>query len=151
MSVQNDAALLESLLPLVMTALFRPDEGDPLRHHSVGQVRLLRALLKGSRTATDLSTSLGLSPSSLTQMAGRMIRAGLVKKELDEQDRRVRQLSLTQAGRELMETRRDRRAHSATLILEKMEPQRYRELIALLEEIRALGDARTPAPAEAMV
>ncbi|HWA82131.1 MAG TPA: MarR family transcriptional regulator [Fimbriimonadaceae bacterium] len=151
MSVHDDAAQLESLLPLAMTALFRPDEEDPLRHHSVGQVRLLRSLLKGPRTATDLSNSLGLSPSSLTQMAGRMIRAGLIKKELDAQDRRVRKLSLTPAGRELMERRRDRRARSAALVLEKMDPAKFRELIALLEEIRSIGDAQNPAPAEAMV
>lgn len=139
MSVQEDAARLEALLPAAMTVLFRPDQEDPLRHHSVGQVRLLRALLQGNRAATDLSHTLGLSPSSLTQMAGRLIRAGLVAKELDSQDRRVRRLSLTAAGRNLMEGRQAMRARAAARLLQHIEPGRLQDLITFLEEIRSVG------------
>src|SRR4051812_33256294 len=105
MSAYEDALRLEGLLPQAITVMFHTGEPDPLRHHTVGQVRLMRLLMEGSKTATDLSQNLGLSPSSLTQMASRMIQAGLVLKELDPSDRRVRKLSLTPAGRSLMEGR----------------------------------------------
>lgn len=151
MSVHEDAARLEALLPAAMTVLFRPDEEDPLRHHSVGQVRLLRALLPGSRAATDLSQVLGLSPSSLTQMAGRLIRAGLLAKELDSQDRRVRRLSLTTAGRDLMEGRQTMRARAAARVLQHVDSARLHELIAFLEEIRDIAVEQSLALPEAGV
>ena len=138
MSVLEDAARLEGLVPRAMSVLFRPTEDDPLRHHSVGQVRLMRALLGGKKTATDLSQTLGLSPSSLTQMASRMISAGLVSKELDPNDRRVRMLSLTPAGRLTMVNRQAMRARSAARVLDKLDPQKFHLLVELLEEIIAL-------------
>ncbi|HTQ10464.1 MAG TPA: MarR family transcriptional regulator [Fimbriimonadaceae bacterium] len=138
MKVQDEAARLESLLPQVISILFHSGEADPLRHHTVGQIRLMRTLLTGSKTASELSQRLGLSPSSLTQMVGRMVRAGLVAKGLDPEDRRVRMLSLTPAGRELMENRQGLRIRKAKTVLERMDPNEVRAFIELLEQIRCL-------------
>ena len=151
MSINEDAARLEALLPQVMSALFRSDQEDPLRHHSVGQIRLMRTLLRGSKTATELSHTLGLSPSSLTQMASRMISAGLVSKELDSHDRRVRKLSLTETGRSIMENRQAMRASAATRLLEKMDPQKRADLIELLEAIASQNNDQGYALLEAII
>src|SRR5579862_2666619 len=137
MSSTEDASRLEALFPQVISALFHSGEADPLRHHSVAQVRLMRLLMSGSKTASELSFQLGLSPSSLTQMASRMISAGLISKELDSVDRRVRQLSLTPAGRELMSGRQSMRADAAAKLLASMDPEHVKLLIELLEEVVA--------------
>ena len=138
MSAYEQASRLEALMPQVMGVLFRSDEQDPLRHHSLAQVRLMRTLLSGSKTAGELSHSLHLSPSSLTQMTSRMILAGLVTKELDQHDRRVRKLSLTEPGRNLMEGRQSMRARAAAKMLDKMDQNKRERLLSLLEEIAAL-------------
>lgn len=135
MSRLEDALLLEALMPRAIVALFHSGAEDELRHNSVGQVRLMRTLFEGSRTASDLSQLLGLSPSSLTQMASRLILAGLVTKELDPHDRRVRMVSLSPAGRALMESRQARRSKTAAKLLERMEPERLLLLIDILKEI----------------
>jgi len=135
MSTHDDAARLEALLPQVLGVLFHSGDEDPLRHNSVGQIRLMRTLMAGSRTASDLSHQLGLSPSSLTQMASRMITAGLVSKELDTEDRRVRKLSLTPAGRHMMEGRKTTRAVTAAKLLDAMDKQKIALFIEILEEI----------------
>lgn len=151
MSVQEDAARLEALLPKVMSALFHSQEGDPLRHHTVGQIRLMRILLSGSRTASELSHMLGLSPSSLTQMASRMISAGLVSKELGSEDRRVRRLSLTPAGRQLMDNRQAMRARAAAQVLKGWDEQKRKLLLSLLDEITGSVAERSFALVEAAV
>lgn len=135
MSVHDDAEKLELLFPLAMSILFQIGEEDPLRHHSLSQIKLMRCLMGGSKTAGDVGQKLGLSPSSLTQMASRLISAGLIAKELDEQDRRVRKLSLTEEGRRLMEHRRAIRTQAAAEALSRMKPERREQLIELLSDI----------------
>jgi DNA-binding MarR family transcriptional regulator len=131
----RDGMRLEQLMPRALAVLFHSEGADPLRHHTVGQIRLMRALAEGSKTASDLGNLLELSPSSLTQMASRMIAAGLISKVTDEGDRRVRKLSLTQSGKELMDNRRTNRARAAAKLLSQLEPEKVRMLIALLEDI----------------
>jgi DNA-binding MarR family transcriptional regulator len=150
-SALGDATILEALLPKAMAVLFPPREEDPLRHHSIGQIRLMRALLGGSRSAGDLSASLGLSPSSLTQMAARMIHAGLVCKDSDDHDRRVRKLSLTSSGKLLMEHRRGIRAQMAAEALDHLEPEKRALLIELMIEIASISPARERILAEVTV
>ena len=151
MSVQEDATTLEGLLPQAMTVLFQSNEDDPLRHHTVGQVRLMRTLMGGKRSASELSQSLNLSPSSLTQMASRMIAAGLVAKELDPADRRVRMLSLTAQGRSLMEKRQQTRARAAARVLSRLSPERRQALIGLIVEVASIDKKTSFALVEAAV
>ena len=151
MNVYDDAARLESLLPKAMSALFHSEEEDPLRHHSVGQIRLMRILLSGSRNASELSHMLGLSPSSLTQMASRMITAGLISKELGQEDRRVRKLSLTASGKVLMLERQSMRVRAAARVLSHMDPEKRVKMIELLEEATGAGTDRSFALVEATV
>lgn len=150
MSVLDDAVQVESLLPSAMTLLFHVAGEDPLRHHSVGQVRLLRALAGGSKTATSLARSAGLSASSLTQMVSRLITAGLVEKRLDEQDRRVRVLALSATGRLLMESRRMMRVEAAIRIMEGMDEASRHRLIHCLRQVLEAGAGFSAAPEEVL-
>jgi DNA-binding MarR family transcriptional regulator len=138
----DPALALESLLPAAMAILFViPSDQDPLRNLPVGQIRLLRALLNGKQTATQLSRRLAMSPSALTQMCGRLISAGLVSKCPSTGDRRVRELELTELGAQCMSTRRRLRAESASSVLGRVPAAKTDALIGLLKEIIALDEA----------
>jgi DNA-binding MarR family transcriptional regulator len=80
-----------------------------------------------------------------------MIRAGLICKDLDEHDRRVRKLSLTSSGRMLMEHRRGMRARTAAHALSHMSQTKRLQLIGLMEEIAAMSEERGPVLLEATV
>jgi DNA-binding MarR family transcriptional regulator len=135
MSVIEDAEKLERLFPQVMTALFRSNEEDPLRHHSLGQIKLMRCLLGGSRTAGEVGHMLNLSPSSLTQMASRLVSAGLIEKDPGDHDKRIRKLSLTVAGLEMMSRRQATRMRAAAERLNEMPGEHREQLVQILTEI----------------
>jgi DNA-binding MarR family transcriptional regulator len=84
-------------------------------------------------------------------MASRMIQAGLIRKELDEEDRRVRKLSLTSSGRMLMEHRRGMRARAAAEILGHMSEGNRQRLIELVSQIASMSEVRGQTLTEAGV
>ena len=132
--VMEAALRLEAMLPKVM-AVFRYDGNDPLAQVPVGQLRLLRSLFAGPRTATDLAGELGLSPSALTQMTQRLMRAGLVLKRDDPLDGRLRWLDLSDGARRLMERRRASRANALAKVLAEMSDDRIEVLLGVLEDL----------------
>jgi DNA-binding MarR family transcriptional regulator len=141
--MDEPALKLESLLPAAMVTLFRNvNEEDPLKHLSIGQIRLMRTLMNGEQSATHLCQKLGMSPSALTQMAARLISAGLVEKQLGPDDRRVRVLCLSPTGKELMTQRRKLRAKNAAAVLRHFPAHRTQELIMLLQELVELKHAQ---------
>ncbi|WP_263263793.1 MarR family transcriptional regulator [Pseudomonas sp. RIT-PI-S] len=48
----------------------------------------------------DLAAALDIAPSAMTGLADRLIKAGLVMRQADAQDKRINRLWLTAAGRE---------------------------------------------------
>jgi DNA-binding MarR family transcriptional regulator len=54
-------------------------------------------------TVTDMADALGISPPAISQVYGDMIKAGIVKVETGDVDRRQRILSLTPAGSSVVE------------------------------------------------
>ena len=56
-----------------------------------------------------LSRELGVSLSAMTQIADRLERARLVKRQFEGTDRRVRSLQLTSRGQKIMQAREEAR------------------------------------------
>lgn len=52
---------------------------------------------------SDLSEHLEITPAAASQLVDRLVQAGLLEREEDPNDRRARQLALTEAGRALIE------------------------------------------------
>jgi DNA-binding MarR family transcriptional regulator len=134
-SRKQQAEALESLLPRMMGIFFGRREGDPLAQTPLGQVRLLRQLTAGPQAMTDLATNMVLSMSALTQMVHRLEEAGWVEKLADEQDRRVRHVSLTAQGDAMIRARIACRVSSAEQFLEKMDEGKVEMLIELMKGI----------------
>lgn len=129
------AAKIEALLPRLMRKLWRNDLDDPLAELPLGQLRLMRVLDQGPRTLTDLAAELQMSPSAATQLFSRLEDAGLVEKEVDSEDRRVRHLRLTPFGSRQMAERRKARIEQISRALAQIEPGRRDAIVEVLEEL----------------
>lgn len=69
---------------------------------SVVQAGALFALLRqDGALSTELASQLDIAPSAMTGLADRMLRAGLLERRVDEQDKRINRLWLTAHGREV--------------------------------------------------
>ena len=90
-----------------------------------------------------LSRELGVSLSSLTQIADRLERARLVKRTAAEGDRRVRCLQLTARGAAMMRKRRDARLRHSLAVLEHLSSTERQLVRAAMETlVTACGRAR---------
>lgn len=77
---------------------------EPLGLHP-GQEGVLFTLERyGPQTQAGLAHRLGCEPPSITGMVRKLEEAGLVQRDPEVRDRRVRNVSLTDRGRELMPT-----------------------------------------------
>lgn len=133
--LRADAERVECLMSQAMRALYRQDPTDPLIEYSVPQLRLLRSLRTGSFTASSLGEDLGLSVSAITQMANRLEAAGLVARTDDPADRRIKHLSLTDRGNQLLAERRTRRIDQAQEVLGHLTAEERRVLIEALDKV----------------
>jgi len=134
-SAHERAVKLEGLLPRVLRTLFKPVGEDPLVELPVGQMRMMRLLGSKSWTPSSLGEELGLSVSAVTQMANRLESIGLLARIEDPSDRRVKHLTLTPLGLQLMRRRQDRRVRLLESALVHMGDNRQEEFIRILEEL----------------
>ena len=83
------------------------------------QLKICLTLLRNSRSMSEISREVGLSPSSVTQISDRFERRGLIERELQDGDRRIRRLKLSDKGLRLMRSHEENncseyRPHSAS-------------------------------------
>ncbi len=134
-TAHDRAVRLEGLFPRVLRTLFRPNGEDPLVDLPIGQMRMMRLLEAKSWTPSSLGEELGLSVSAVTQMANRLDSTGMLAREEDPADRRVKHLMLTPLGKEKMRARRERRVRLLESVLVHMKEERQDEFIKMLEEL----------------
>jgi len=128
------AEQLESLLPGLLRRMFSGVD-ETLSELTLPQLRILRTLLDGPRTAGEVSDLLGFSASGLSQLTQRLVSAGLLAKTKDDHDARVKHLALTKRGRTLMEQRRSTRVVQAEMVLARLGENEQEEFIRLLEKM----------------
>jgi DNA-binding MarR family transcriptional regulator len=98
---------------------------------SVLQSRVLGYLNHASSSARELAERLELDPSNITGVVDRLEEAGLLRREPQPGDRRVKLLVLTDEGRTLAQAVR-RRAGEHNPFVDALSPDRQRELSELL-------------------
>ena len=113
-------------------------DDDPASELPLRQFRVCVALFDGARSMKELSLQLGVSQSAITQLADRLEAAGMVTRGAVGDDRRVRNLELTDRARKLMRIREERRIQRVMEILARMSPE-GRD--AVLSSLAALKDA----------
>jgi DNA-binding MarR family transcriptional regulator len=103
------------------------------------QFRALMVLATyGPQRAIDVSTELGVNPSTGTRMCDRLVRKGLVRRSRSRGDRRVVRLTLTPAGRDLVVEVTKRRREALTKLVDAIPAGGH---LGLVVALRALSDA----------
>jgi DNA-binding MarR family transcriptional regulator len=129
-------------MPKVIVALFSGVE-DPLSLTPGAQLRILRSLVNGPQSLKELGSQLGMGPSSTTQMVNRLATSGLIVRRMSEMDRRVREVELSELGRQLIENRIRARVCAGAKILARVPESVATRLVEALEAlIVAAGEAK---------
>lgn len=104
-----------------------------------GQQRVLRLLdEENGMTQKALTEKLGIQPGSVSELLGKLERAGLIEKQENESDRRTASLKLTDAGREKIADRPEAKEPS----FDALTAEEQQQLLVLLEKLHADWKAR---------
>ena len=96
----------------------------------------------GSSRLADLAATLGVSPSTATRMCDRLVRKGLISRSRDELDRREVNLSVTEAGRQVVEDVIERRRVEVREMLRSIPDDARPRLVSSLQLLAvAAGEA----------
>ena len=136
-SLDEQAEQLSHAVSRLMRALNSLRSEEVETAFTIPQARVCALLREGPQPMTALSRELDISLSAVTQIADRLERDGLVSRTLDEDDRRVRLLQLTEAGQERVQRRHAARLQRAHTILEAIP---CRERAAVLEALTGLAE-----------
>jgi DNA-binding MarR family transcriptional regulator len=131
---------LEALLPPLLRRMFVDAGYEELAELPLAQLRILRAVIDGPHTATEVAEMLGYSLSGLSQLSHRLVEAGLLVKTKDADDARVKHLALSPKGKALMEDRRRARVEQAERVLARLPEDEQVLLISLLEKLSRAAD-----------
>jgi DNA-binding MarR family transcriptional regulator len=107
------------------------------------QLHVCATLYGGPLSMSQLSRQVGVSLSSMTQIADRLERAGMVARQAGEPDRRVRRLILTPRGRRALQNREQVRHGRLAAALESLDGAAREKLLAGLKMLQAACAAAT--------
>ena len=124
--VLSESDLLTRSLTALRHAVLRDGFLDAIRamddfELSVAQMGTLMLLdAEGSSTVSDLANDLGRSLSATSRLLDQMVRRGLVSRQEDEYDRRVKRVTLAERGRELIGRVQRRRAEAQLAVMDAL-------------------------------
>lgn len=135
---------LPSQLRLVVLRLSRR-----LRQQTVGQITpsqlsaLAAVANQGEVSLGELAAIERIAPPSMTRIAAKLEEAGLLRRWIDDVDRRVARVAATPAGEKLLQETRTRRDAYLAVRLQRFTPEE-REILAravpLLERLASKDD-----------
>jgi DNA-binding MarR family transcriptional regulator len=132
--VRADISQVESLNYIflrVMGQIFLASSSNPVFNEMTGaQKRILYFLeLKGACNMSRIAKLVGCTVPAATGVVDKLVRAGLVRRESDDNDRRVIRIAMTAQGRKALAQLK--RIHEQRLeeVLEHLPPEKREELI----------------------
>jgi len=124
------ARLSRRLRPTVAAGLLTASEVDVL----------LAAELRGPIRLSDLASFAGLNPTMLSRLIPRLEQAGLVRRLVDETDRRVCRVEATAKGHRLLERIRSERNDALSRRLDELDPAEREALLVALPVLEELAE-----------
>ena len=117
---------------------------------TIAQYRALVVLAsRGPQRMTDLAAALAVTPSTAGRMCDRLVRKGLIRRHRARADRRAVQVSVTAAGREVVDQATARRRTLIAGILGRLPAAEQSAVAAALESFSAaageIPDSQWPA------
>lgn len=109
-------------------------------------VNILMRLYHGAPGGiSEIGDELGVTTAAMSQAVDRLVQLGLVARQEDATDRRVRRLEVTQAGRALVERAIAARCRWLESLAEQLTPEQRAQIVAALtlltDAARKRGDA----------
>lgn len=124
----------------IMLSMARTLKDDNL---SLAQVAALHWLdMRGQLRISDLAEALAIQLPGASKVASDLVDRGLVERREDAADRRAKVLSMTAAGRALIETMSKRRAREAPLAMAGLDSEVSRSFNRMFEAMFAAGLTR---------
>ncbi len=106
---------------------------DSMMDLPLRQLKVCLTLSGQSRSMSEISRELNLSPSAVTQVSDRLERRGLIERVFQDEDRRVRKLRLTRKGQQLVRSREQKQLRRIAEVLETLDGDELRQVMAGLE------------------
>lgn len=109
---------------------------------SFARTKIMSFIERGGKVrSTDLAEAFGFAPRTITEAVDALERDGMVLREPDLNDRRVKQISLTALGQEVLKASEPERARFGNRLFEALEQDEIGELARLLGKLnRRLGE-----------
>jgi DNA-binding MarR family transcriptional regulator len=142
----SPADLVDALLSAsrAMVALAARSLADLDAEVTLPQYRALVVLAsRGPQRIVDISTELGVNPSTGTRMCDRLVRKKLIRRYRSSSDRREVRLTLTADGRRLVQAVTDRRRVELVRLVDSMPEKWHGPVTAAL---RSFADAAGEVP-----
>jgi DNA-binding MarR family transcriptional regulator len=114
---------------------------DSMMDLPLRQFKVCVTLYRQSRSMSEISRELKLSPSAVTQVSDRLERRGLIERVFQDEDRRVRKLRLTRKGQQLVRSREQKQRRRIEAALEALTPI---ELGQVMTGLETLAQSCTP-------
>ncbi|AGL14163.1 putative MarR family transcriptional regulator [Actinoplanes sp. N902-109] len=137
--ISPGSALLAVGLERLYEALRRLTPRDGLSLTALSTLKRLARL--GPQRLSELHAAENVTQPAMTQLVARLGRDGLVARGSDPADGRAVVVSITAAGRDLVERRRVGYAAALDAVLEKLRPADREALIAALPAMERLAEA----------
>ena len=135
LTLETAAAQIESMMPRIARRLFTVYPNDPAGELPNAQLRMCSFLQHGPSPITSIADELSISVSAATQLADRLEKTGMVERTGDTSDRRVRLVSLTSHGIEVMRSRQERRRSQVRHVLTRLSEDERNVLVGALEKL----------------
>ena len=134
-----------------MVAVATRSLGAAAEDTTLAQYRALVVLAsRGPQRMVDLAEALGVAPSTAGRMCDRLVRKGLIRRQRARADRRSVLVSITAAGREVVDQATGRRRDLIAAILSRLPAARQRAvagaLRAFAEAAGEIPDSQWPVP-----
>jgi DNA-binding MarR family transcriptional regulator len=136
----------------VMRQIFlNPVSSDPAHNDMTWAQKKILFLIEshGPQKMSDIARQINVTMSGATAVVDKMVRAALVTRESDPDDRRVIRIALSDAGRKMMAECASTQVRCLEQILGKLSDAKRAELLESFERIHALLTEIQVAPDQA--
>ena len=143
---EADPAVVDAVLTAsrVLIAVATRSLGTAAEETTIAQYRTLVVLMsRGPHRMTDLAGALDVTPSTAGRMCDRLVRKELIRRHRARTDRRAVLVSITTAGRQVVDEATARRRKLIAGILAGMPAQQQR---AAAEALRSFAEAAGEVP-----
>src|SRR4051812_30064675 len=130
--VSQTGAVHEALRTVVRNLL---GVDDSMMDLPLRQLKICLTLYRHSRSMSDISRELKLSPSAVTQVSDRLERRGLIERVFQDEDRRVRKLRLTRKGQKLVRSREQKQLRRIATALATLTANELSQVMIGLETL----------------